>query len=77
MSFDTFVSWLKVCGADGKSRGQKPFELSCNWLGIGSGQMCGVEDYFWSDFEKSKQVYLYANIRYDRYIISKPFLYLL
>jgi len=42
MSFDTFVSWLKVCGADGKSRGQKPFELSCNWLGIGSGQMCGV-----------------------------------
>jgi len=32
-----------------------------------------LEDYYWSDFEESKQVYLYANISYDRYIISKPF----
>jgi len=65
MSFDTFVSWLKVCEVDGKSRGQKPFELSCNWLGIGSGQMCGawrlLLERFWG-----KQTGVL--ICYDRYI---------
>jgi len=35
------------------------------------------EDYYWRDFEESKQVYLYAYISYDRCIISKPFLYIL